>query len=243
MSAPGRWLRLDVGCFESEWLAALSVPAQHAWTRLLLHTKGQGTGGRVKRLGPVAAEKLWSIPPVSLQEMETAAIADGALAIEDGWWVLTGWDKYQQPDRTNALRKQRLRDKRKAGQIPPVSAGNHRSPPGTRHATETVTERTTTSTHARKRGWRFCPDDFEPSDDHRKLAEELHVDLDREFTAFKLWEFKQPKTDASRAFFRWLRTAAERGSANGNGNGKRWSPETSSARQARNPGIIRLPGA
>ena len=144
MSAPGRWLRLDVGCFESEWLAALSVGAQHAWTRLLLHTKGQGTSGTVKRLGPVAAEKLWSIPPVSLQEMENAAIADGALRIEDGWWVVTGWDKYQQPDRTNAIRKQRLRDKRKSQD----TGGIPRSVPGTRHATKTVTKTKTTSTPA-----------------------------------------------------------------------------------------------
>lgn len=135
MSAPGRWLRLDVTCFDSEWLAALPIEAQHAWTRVLLYTKAHGSLGRVKRIGPVAAERLWGIPAVSFQMMEDAAISDDAIRVEDGWWVITGWEKYQQADRTNALRKKRLRENRKHRD----TAGMPRSTSGTRHATETLT--------------------------------------------------------------------------------------------------------
>ncbi len=111
MSAPGRWLRLDVGCFESEWLAALDPVAQHAWTRLLLHVKGVGVGGSAKRMGPTAVQKVWAITPLRFHEMENAALKDGALRIEDGWWVVTGWDKYQKPDRTNSIRQKNFRDR------------------------------------------------------------------------------------------------------------------------------------
>ncbi len=226
MSAPGRWLRLDVGCFESEWLAALSVPAQHAWTRLLLYTKGNGTAGTVKRMGPVAAARAWGIPPVSLDEMETAALADGALRIEDGWWVLTGWDKYQQPDRTNAIRKQRLRDKRKDAIIPAVSPGTDRSPPGTRHATETVTETKTkkTTTRAAVRGmklvkWQTCPSDWlGPNDVHRTYADLHHIDLQFQEGQFRRHFFEKPRVSADDTFLTWLENHVAWGKNRTNGN-------------------------
>ncbi len=135
MSAPGRWLRLDVSTFESEWLAGLHPEAQHAWTRLLLHTKSQGTGGSVKRLGPVAVERAWGITALRLQEMENAAIEDGALVVRDGHWIVTGWDTYQKPDRTNSLRQKNFREKS-------ITADNGvmpRYPAVIRHATETLT--------------------------------------------------------------------------------------------------------
>lgn len=69
----------------------------------------------------------------------------------------------------------------------------------------------------RGRTWRFCPADWQPTDKHRALATELHVNLDREVVAFREWEFAKPKTDPDLTFNRWLRTAAERG---GNGNGR-----------------------
>lgn len=100
-----------------------------------MYVKANGTEGSAKRPGPTAVAKEWSVPAVRLQEMESAAIADGALKIEDGLWVVTGWDKYQKPDRTNALRKRRLRESR----IPPVRG---RYGGGTRRATKTVTETT-----------------------------------------------------------------------------------------------------
>lgn len=135
MSAPGRWLRINVSCFESEWLAGLPAVAQHAWTRLLIYVKATGTLGVAKRMGPVAVERLWGIPPVSMGMMEQAAISDGALRIEDDQWVVVNWPKYQQPDRTNSLRKKRLRDKRKEKD----TAGMGRPASGTRRVTETLT--------------------------------------------------------------------------------------------------------
>lgn len=135
MSAPGRWLRLDVGTFESEWLVKLHPEAQHCWTRLLLHVKAVGTEGTAKRLGPSAIEALWRITPLRFAEMEDAAISDGALVIHDGWWVVTSWDKYQKPDRTNSLRQKRFREKT----VTSLSGVMPRYRGVTRRATETLT--------------------------------------------------------------------------------------------------------
>jgi hypothetical protein len=88
----------------------------------------------------------------------------------------------------------------------------------TKTSTETKTERTTSTDGApdkpapkRKKGWRFVPDDWQPSDRHIELARTLDVVLSREVAKFRDHEFKDPKTDADRAFSRWLRTAAEMG--------------------------------
>ncbi len=72
--------------------------------------------------------------------------------------------------------------------------------------------------------WRICPEKWQPTEKHRTLALELQVSMDHEETKFREHEFKVPKTDADRAFFRWLRTAATGPVHNGNGNGHRSTP-------------------
>lgn len=63
----------------------------------------------------------------------------------------------------------------------------------------------------RKRRWRTVPTDWEPNDDHRKLARELSVDFARALATFRDHEFKDPKSDADRAFRNWLRRDATLG--------------------------------
>jgi hypothetical protein len=67
-----------------------------------------------------------------------------------------------------------------------------------------------------KRGaWRFCPDEWTPNEKHYALADELRVDLPVELAKFRDHEFKTPKTDADRAFSRWLRQAKAYGNVLG----------------------------
>jgi len=96
-----------------------------------------------------------------------------------------------------------------------------------RNSGETAAKQEQEVKHSRQplkhRPWRICPEDFEPTPKHFELALQLHVNVERELTAFREWEFKDPKTDANRAFSRWLRTAGEK--SNGNGNGKSKQPQ------------------
>ena len=125
-----RWIRLDVGCFESEWLVGLEPLAQHAWTRLLLYVKISGKLGRAKVLGPAAVEKLWGIPSPARLAMLEAAHEDGALHTVDGDWVVTGWEKYQEPDRTRAERQAnwRERHRKEVTDVTPLPAVSTPSP-------------------------------------------------------------------------------------------------------------------
>lgn len=77
-----------------------------------------------------------------------------------------------------------------------------------------------TPKRARAAGWRFCPDDWMPNEKHFALAAEFGVNLSVEESKFRDHEFKNPKTDADRAFSRWLRQAKEFG----NPLGKRGNP-------------------
>ena len=57
--------------------------------------------------------------------------------------------------------------------------------------------------------WRFVPTDWAPTDAHRALASTLRLDLAEQEKLFREHEFKDPKSDADRAFSRWLRKAPE----------------------------------
>jgi len=110
--ADSRWLRLDAGWMDSEWLAVLSPGARLSWVSLLSYTKLAGTKGSVKALSPAVAAKRWDIPEEDVQEMLDAAQSDGALSVdEDGDWIVTAWSRYQEPDST-ANRRQRDRRRR-----------------------------------------------------------------------------------------------------------------------------------
>lgn len=61
--------------------------------------------------------------------------------------------------------------------------------------------------------WTVVPEAWEPGESHRDKAKGLRLPFDKEVSKFKLWEFKDPKSDADRAFHRWLDMASERQAA------------------------------
>lgn len=65
---------------------------------------------------------------------------------------------------------------------------------------------------------RFCPEGWEPNQQHRAQAEQLrsYVDFDLELQKFRNHEFKRAITDWSRAFTKWLVNAFEYGKQAGN---------------------------
>ena len=67
----------------------------------------------------------------------------------------------------------------------------------------------------KKRPWRFCPEDWKPTEKHWLLAAKLRVDMATEEEAFRDHEFAKPKTDPDRAFSQWLRNSKKFG-----GNGR-----------------------
>jgi len=139
-----RWLRLDAGWRKSGWIYVLSTGSQLAWIELLCYVKLEGVGGKVKAMAPMVASKVWGVGYEDVDKLLTAAVADGALVIEDGHWTIVNWSKFQEPDSTAAERKRRQRERQKerhaSHAVTPVTDGV------TRHATETETETETRDT-------------------------------------------------------------------------------------------------
>lgn len=143
MPAARRWIRLDVGWEESEWIAGLPLGARLAWVLLIGHVKTRGIGGRAKAPSTSIIARKWDIPAADVEAMIRAAVDDGALEIQDGEWVLTAWARYQEPDLTAAERKRRERASRNSatnGTGHAVTTVTPRDSGVTRHATETETE-------------------------------------------------------------------------------------------------------
>lgn len=123
--ADRRWLRLDAGWQDSEWVADLSCGGRLAWVSLLGHVKVAGVRGQVRALAPSVAGRRWDIPAEDVAAMLAAAQADGALVIEDGDWIVTGWARYQEPDPSNAERKRRWRGEAAPEQVRTVPEDDH----------------------------------------------------------------------------------------------------------------------
>lgn len=105
----------------------------------------------------------------------------------------------------NAMRphNERMKDA-----LPTQSKCNAPSPspsPTTQSSTANAVVRT-----PRKRGAKFCPDDFEVTDEMRQWAQDEFpaVDLMTQTSAFRDWEFKAAKTDWVRAWKSWIRKSA-----------------------------------
>ena len=149
--ADRRWIRLDVGWMDTEWVSDLPPGGRLAWIALLAHAKLAGKEGSVQALAPRVAAKKWDIPQPDVEEMLAAAEADGALSTDErGDWIVTGWNRYQSPDPTNAERKRRWRERHDNGTGDTDGTGGTRTgTPGNtvpRHATETETETSTPPT-------------------------------------------------------------------------------------------------
>lgn len=96
----------------SDWLFVLSAESRLAWNQLLCYCKAYGRkGGICPKRPPLVLARQWAIGEESVTQMLLAARNSGALVETDDEWTLTGWDKYQNPDPTNAERQKRHRDK------------------------------------------------------------------------------------------------------------------------------------
>ena len=133
MAAPRRWIRLDLGWDESDWLVSLPPETRLSWIKLLIHVKRDGADGRAKALSPRAAAVLWRVSDDAVLTLLQAAKADGALIVEDGDWVVSNWPLYQKPDRTNADRQRRHRERQRDEDNTVIPMRNT----VTRHVTET----------------------------------------------------------------------------------------------------------
>jgi hypothetical protein len=146
--APRRWIRLDVGWSDSDWIGALEPGGRLAWVELLAYTKRDGSAGIVKALTPAAFARKIRVSTEDVSAMLEAARSDGALIDDDGSWIVANWPEFQETDPTAAERMRKYRAERsrlsplhgvtRNPTVQPVTGGV------TRHATETETERTET---------------------------------------------------------------------------------------------------
>lgn len=233
--SPRRWIRLDVTWSRSEWLITLRPGGRLSWIELLAYVKANGVTGRAKAMTAIAAGRTWGIPPKDVESMMSAAVTDGALELESGDWIVTGWATYQETDPTAAERMRRMREKEQEKEsskdaAPEPVTRNGRNETRNTHNRGRNPSRdrdldpkaltTTSRAHSRSARWKFCPEEWRPKQGHADLAAELHVDMVAEEAAFRVHEFKDPKSDADKAFYGWIRRTASH-FRNGNGNGKR----------------------
>jgi len=119
-----RWLRLNVDWDDSPWLFTLSEGSQLAWIKFLCYVKSLGTSGRVRALEPLIASRKWGMGEESVSKMLQAGVNDGAIIVENGYWVVVNWSKYQGRDETNAERQKRYRESRREPDGPQKEASN-----------------------------------------------------------------------------------------------------------------------
>lgn len=139
-----RWIRIDVGWSDSEWVGGLEPAGRLAWVELMTYAKRDGVGGVVKALTPVAFGRKVRIPVEDVSAMLEAAIEDGALKSVDGNWILANWSSYQDSDSTAKERMRRYRAEKSA--LTPLRRNDRNEPSRpvtggvTRRVTETETE-------------------------------------------------------------------------------------------------------
>jgi len=139
-----RWIRLDTTWDQSEWMEELTPAQRLVWVGILCYCKAHGHDGQVRRLSPgiFASRYVTGVTRNDVTVLEEAAIKGGALAIEGGEWVLTGWMKYQgDPSASERMKryrasKSRLRPLRNDGERDVME----RRVTGTETETETETE-------------------------------------------------------------------------------------------------------
>ena len=111
MSPVRRWIRVDVGWDDTEWLAGLSAGARLSWIMLLCHTKRDGVAGTAKALSYNVAARRWGVTPAEVREMIEAAREDGAIYEEGGSWVVTAWGTYQTDHSNERVKRYRERQR------------------------------------------------------------------------------------------------------------------------------------
>jgi hypothetical protein len=107
MSAPRRWIRLDIGWEKSDWVADLTPASKLCWILLLGYVKAFGVCGSVRAMTHKGAAREFGVSESDFTAMLSAGVADGAIEATDKSWSILGWDFYQ--NEGNAERQRRYR--------------------------------------------------------------------------------------------------------------------------------------
>lgn len=208
-----RWIRLDADWEEDDWLHGMTGEAAGCWPRLLCWVKLRGKGGRCRYPSTAVLAHTWRVSQEAVVGLVVAGLDHGALARENGDLIVVNWDAYQEPDRTGAERQARWRER---NAVTDVTDRDALSMSGSMSGVAVEGKESEKGEEPKKkRAWRFCPAEWTPKEKHAALAAELGVDMDAEEGKFRDHEFKDPKTDADRAFSRWLRNAKAYGNVRG----------------------------
>ena len=232
MSAAGRWFRVNTTWSQSEWLAVLPPASRLAWIELLSHVKAHGYDGRVRAVAAAVFGRMVGIDAADVQALLDAAQADGALLLEGGEWVITGWMEHQ-GDPTAKTRMRRYREKQDVTDV----TRNNRSVTPTE--TETKTEepplvppdggngagedKPAEPKEEKRAQKRKLPHDWQPNAKHIQDAAERNVDLQLALAEFYDWIKSDAirKADWDATFRNWLRHPRRQKLARStNGNGR-----------------------
>jgi hypothetical protein len=157
--------------------------------------KAHGTAGAAKRLAAHIAARVTGVTRNAFETMERAAIDDGALVVDEGEWVITGWSD-RQVDPTAAERMRRYRERLQAlteEPAKPVTRNDRNVTAVT--PTETKTEtKTTTSVHKRTEL------DFPAKPKMVKGQYEYPEPFERAWSAYPSRDGSNPKVGAYSAF-------------------------------------------
>jgi hypothetical protein len=145
--AGGRWFRVNTTWSQSEWLAVLVPAARLAWIEVLSHVKAHGFDGRVRAVAPAVFGRMVGIDAADVRTLLDAAQADGALEVDDGHWIITGWPEHQ-GDPTGKDRVRRFRDRMKRNDTDVTRYDRY----VTHTETETETETEVTDTVSKETG-------------------------------------------------------------------------------------------
>jgi hypothetical protein len=211
-----RWIRLDTTWSQSEWLSELEPECRLVWVELLCYAKAHGTDGRV-RAGNANLQRVTGVTRYAVDKLVTAAIEHGSLELQDGFWVLTGWKKYQ-GDPTGKDRQKRYRQARQqlnsSEEEESVTGVTRYAPLVTPTVTETLTNKERESARPSRNGKRRShrlPPDWQPTQQHISAAAERGLDVGREATKFRTHaEATGRKLESWNAgFSQWLIRAEE----------------------------------
>lgn len=208
-----RWIRLNTDWSASDWIAEMKPASRLAWVELLCYVKAHGTAGVVKRVSPTVAARVTGVTRNEFDVMEKAAIADGALRIEGGDWIITGWGEHQM-DVTAKDRQRRYRE-RQQGDRPAEAESGVTDVTGVtrngRHVTPTETETKELPPIIPQRKASQLSEAWKPTDSHARKAEQEGVSLEREEAKFRNFHLSKASrfVDWDRAFHGWLLKAGE----------------------------------
>lgn len=128
MASNSWWIKQDCDWMEREWLIVLSAESRLAWNQLRCLFGERGRGGRMKIMPLALFARRNYIGEESVEQMLRAAKAAGELREDGGEWILTEWEKIQNPDSARKARSRNVPDK--PGHVPdgPADDGTIRTP-------------------------------------------------------------------------------------------------------------------